>query len=97
MGLRNQTMNMIALTFGTSGKATVDELIDTMRTSPFGSSLMTFSDEEEKTLGCICIAADPVLAVKIRNLVREYDAEEGEYEQGSVRPCRVCALRDSLV
>ena len=67
---------MIELTFGTSGKATVDELIDTMRTSPFGSSLMTFSDEEEKTLGCICIAADPVLAVKIRNLVREYDAEE---------------------
>lgn len=75
MSLKNHTINMIELTFGTSGKATVDELIDTMRTSPFGSSLMTFS-EEEKILGCICIAADPVLAVKIRNLVREYDAEE---------------------
>lgn len=76
MSLKNHTINMIDLTFGTSGKATVDELIDTIRTSPFGSSLMTFSDEEEKILGCICIAADPVLAVKIRNLVREYDAEE---------------------
>lgn len=48
MSLKNHTINMIELTFGTSGKATVDELIDTMRTSPFGSSLMTFSDEEEK-------------------------------------------------
>ena len=76
MSLKNHTINMIDLAFGTSGKATVDELMDTIRTPPFGSSLMTFSDEEEKILGCICIAADPVLAVKIRNLVREYDAEE---------------------
>ena len=53
MSLKNHTINMIDLTFGTSGKATVDELIDTIRTSPFGSSLMTFSDEEEKTLSCI--------------------------------------------
>lgn len=31
MSLKNHTINMIDLTFGTSGKATVDELIDTIR------------------------------------------------------------------
>lgn len=30
MSLKNHTINMIDLTFGTSGKATVDELIDTI-------------------------------------------------------------------
>ena len=71
MSLKNHTINMIDLTFGTSGKATVDELIDTINIA-----FRFITDDEEKTLGCICIAADPVLAVKIRNLVREYDAEE---------------------
>lgn len=75
MRWKDHTINMLDLTFGTSKNSTVEEVLDAMKASPFSYSLATFSDEKEDVIGCICIAADPVLAVRLHQLVRDYEAE----------------------